>query len=89
MEKKNIDKNIVDFIQETTRVITVISESTKGMHDTLIALKELNIKQENEIVNGFVMTKEKIDNLKQIFFYVILPLLGGILSLVGVKLLFK
>lgn len=81
------DKNIIEFIQKTTEVITIISESTKAMNANLISMKDLAIRHENETINGIEMVKGKMESLKMIFFYVIIPLIAGILALVGVKFL--
>ena len=80
---------IVDFVSKTTEALTVISESTKQNAETLGGIKEMianqniaNIKAD-EVING------KLDGWATMFKYVIVPLIGGILSLVGIKYLFK
>ena len=80
---------IIEFVKKTTEAITVISEATKSLEGTTGALKEMVNSQ--TIANGtnFERLSGKMDGLTTMFKYVIIPLVGGILSLVGVKFLFN
>ena len=83
------DSAIVEFVKQTTVAITTISESTKSLQETTGAIKEMisaqNVvnAQSTEKLNG------KMDGLTTMFKYVIIPLVGGILSLVGIKMIFN
>ena len=79
---------IIDFVKETTKAITVISESTKSLEQTTGALKEMISTQNAINATAFASLEGKMDGLMMTFKYVIIPLVGGILSLVGVKYLF-
>ena len=87
---------IIDFVKQTTVAINTISESTKSLEQTTGALKEMISSQnttngksfegltgDNKVLGG------KMDTIKTILVAVVLPLIGGILSLVGVKMFFK
>ena len=87
--KKQPDLEIIDFVRKTTEAITVISESTKSLEGTTGAIKEMiNVQS---IANGksFENLGGKMDGLLTMFKYVIMPLVGGILALVGLKMIFK
>lgn len=75
---KNQNQEIIEFVTKTTEAITVISQSTKAMEahsaNTNLSLKEID---------------GKLDGLKTLFVYTIMPLVGGILALVGIKTVFK
>jgi L-lactate permease len=80
---------IIDFVKQTTIAITTISESTKSLQETTGAIKEM-ISAQN-VVNAQSTEKlsGKMDGLITMFKYVIIPLVAGILALVGVKLVFN
>lgn len=80
---------IVDFVKKTTEAITIISESTKSLTETTGAIKEM-INTQN-VVNAASTEKlgGKMEGLLTMFKYVIIPLVAGILALVGVKLVFN
>lgn len=80
---------IIDFVKQTTIAITTISESTKSLEQTTGALKEMISAQNTANAKAFETIDGKLDGLKTLFLYVIVPLIGGILSLVGIKYLFK
>ena len=80
---------IIEFVKQTTIAITTISESTKSLQETTGAIKEM-ISAQN-VVNAQSTEKlgGKMDGLKTMFIYVIVPLISGILALVGVKMVFN
>ena len=80
---------IIEFVKQTTVAITTISESTKSLQETTGAIKEM-ISAQN-VVNAQSTEKlgGKMDGLKTMFIYVIVPLISGILALVGVKMVFN
>jgi hypothetical protein len=80
---------IIDFVRKTTEAIVVISESTKTLTENTGAIKEM-ISNQN-VVNAQTTAKldGKMDGLMTMFKYVIIPLVAGILGLVGVKTIFK
>jgi len=83
------DSAIVEFVKQTTVAITTISETTKSLEQTTGAIKEM-ISAQN-VVNAQSTEKlgGKMDGLTTMFKYVIIPLVAGILSMVGVKFLFN
>jgi len=87
--RSDSDRDIIEFVHKITEAITVISRSTEAMNATLSALKDSHMEHSMEVVAGLQLAKDKMDNLKVIFLYVITPLIAGILGLVGVKLLFS
>ena len=87
--RSDSDRDIIEFVQKITEAITVISRSTETMNATLVAFKDSHTKHEMEVGMGLQAAKDKMDNLRVIFLYVITPLIAGILGLVGVKLLFS
>ena len=80
---------IIEFVKQTTVAITTISETTKSLEQTTGAIKEM-ISAQN-VVNAQSTEKlgGKMDGLKTMFIYVIVPLISGILALVGVKMVFN
>ena len=80
---------IIEFVKQTTIAITTISESTKSLQETTGAIKEM-ISAQN-VVNAQSTEKlgGKMDGLITMFKYVIIPLVAGILGLVGVKMVFN
>ena len=80
---------IIDFVRQTTTAITVISESTKSLEQTTGAIKEMINAQNTTNVQSFEKLDGKIDGLATMFKYVIVPLVAGILALVGVKTIFN
>jgi len=88
MAQKQVDNRleIIDFVQKTTEAITIISQSTKSLEQTTGALKEMINIQNNANAISFTRLDTKMDGLQMMFKYVIIPLIGGILALVGVKM---
>ena len=80
---------IIDFVKQTTIAITTISESTKSLQETTGAIKEMVSAQSVANAQGFEKLDGKMNGLTTMFKYVIVPLIAGILALVGVKLLFQ
>lgn len=80
---------IIDFVRKTTEAITVISESTK--QQAIVQGKIVEMLNSQNVLNaqGFEKLEGKVDGLSTMFKYVIVPLVAGILSLVGVKYLFN
>ena len=91
MTKTNSQSNleIVNFVKQTTEAITVISESTKQLVETTGAIKEMINTQNATNAKAFESIDGKMDGLLMMFKYVILPLVTGILALVGIKMIFK
>ncbi len=88
--------DIIEFVRRTTEAITVISESTKQIGETTGAIKEMISTQNATNAKAFEglsgdnrVLNNKVDGLKQLFQYVIIPLVTGILALVGIKMFFK
>ena len=81
------DKQLIDFVERTTQAITVISEATKQNAETAGALKEMisSVKTSQEV--SFKEVNGKMDGILTMFKWVIVPLIAGILGLVGVKML--
>ena len=86
---KQSSSEIIDFIKQTTVAITTISESTKSLEQTTGALKEMISTQNTVNATAFSNLDGKMDGLATMFKYVIVPLIAGILALVGVKTFFK
>lgn len=93
-QKSNGD--IVEIVGSVTKAITVISESTKQNADTSTAIKDMiaaqnvantkgfeDLKGKNDVLSG------KMDGLRLLFTYVIVPLMSIITALVGIKMIFK
>ena len=80
--QKDDNLQIIDFVKKTTEAITIISESTKSIKEITESLKDTTLV-------GFKNLDGKMDGLMTMFKYVIIPLISGILALVGVKTLFK
>ena len=78
-------QEMIDFVQKTTLAITVISEATKGLEQTTSAIKEMINAQNVTNATAFKNIDGKVDGLQTMFKYVIVPLVAGILALVGVK----
>ena len=89
MAGKQSNSEIIDFVRKTTEAITVISESTKSLEQTTGAIKEMISAQTASNGQSFEKVNGKIDGLSTLFKYVIVPLVAGILSLVGVKYLWN
>ena len=83
-----INYELIEFVRKTTEAITVISETTKEMKEITNALKDQHSNHNNDMKVGFTETNTKLEGLKMLFVYVIIPLIGGILALVGVKFIF-
>ena len=81
--------NIIDFVRKTTEAITVISESTKEQAKTSGAILQVINSQGIANATAFESLEGKMNGLETMFKYVIAPLVGGILLLVGVKMVFK
>ena len=86
---KQSDLEIIDFVRKTTEAITVISESTKQQAENTGAIKEMISSQNTANAQAFEHLGGKMDGLLTMFKYVIAPLVGGILMLVGIKMIFK
>lgn len=80
---------IIDFVKQTTAAITTISEATKSLEQTTGAIKEMINVQNTTNAKSFENLSGKMDGLSTMFKYVIAPLVGGILALVGIKMIFK
>jgi hypothetical protein len=80
---------IIDFVRKTTEAITIISESTKQQAVTTGRIVEMLNTQNTLNTQGFEKLDGKLDGLVTMFKYVIAPLVGGILALVGIKMIFK
>lgn len=80
---------IIDFVRRTTEAITVISESTKGIQKVSEDLRDTINTNNTVYVSNFGKLDGKMDGLLTMFKYVIIPLVTGILALVGVKTIFK
>ncbi len=87
---------IIDFVSKITVAMTVISESTKQNAETTGAIKEMISTQNSTNGKAFEgltgdnkVLGSKMDNIKTILVAVVLPLIGAMLSLVGVKMFFK
>ncbi|MHA1842401.1 MAG: hypothetical protein ACTSYW_10545 [Candidatus Heimdallarchaeota archaeon] len=89
MRKNPTEKALVEFVAKTTEAITVISKSTEQMNGTLNALKDHQIEMDNRLNTKIDSANVKLNGLRSLFLYVIVPLITGILALVGVKLAFK
>lgn len=94
--KSNDTKEMIDLVRQVTQAITVISESTKQNVEITGAIKEMISVQNTADVKAFETLNGKSDGLEAkmeglmtMFKYVIVPLIGGILALVGVKLVFN
>jgi hypothetical protein len=87
MNKKDIDT--VDFIRKTTEAITVISESTKELVKNTSAIRDMISTQNTTNATSFEDLSGKMDGLLTMFKYVVVPLVGGILALVGIKMVFQ
>lgn len=87
MSGKNAE--IIEFVKKTTEAINLIGESTKGIKDATEAIKNQMANHEVVSAVGFSGLSGKMDGLLTMFKYVIAPLVGGILALVGIKMIFK
>ena len=86
---KQSNQDIIEFVRKTTEAITVMAEGNKRISENTGALKDLVTAQHQANIASFEEVNGKIDGLATMFKYVIIPLIAGILSLVGVKYLFK
>lgn len=91
MTKTNNQANveIIDFVKKTTEALTVISESTKQQAKTTDAILQVVNSQGTANSTAFESLEGKMDGLLTMFKYVIVPLVTGILALVGIKMIFK
>ena len=80
---------MVDFVKKTTEAIITISESTKQSVKLSEDIKDMINIQNTNNARSFEQVSGKIDGLLTMFKYVIIPLIAGILSLVGVKYILK
>jgi len=80
---------IIDFVKKTTEAITVISESTKQQAMVTGRIVEMLNTQNTLNAQGFERVDGKVDGLQTMFKYVIIPLVAGVLGLVGVKMVFN
>ena len=88
MVRSKQNEEVIDLVKATTVAITVISESTKSLEQTTGALKEMVSAQNTTNAKAFETINGKMDGLVMMFKFVIVPLIAGILSLVGAKYLF-
>jgi len=86
---KQYNSEIIEFVRKTTEAITVISESTKSLEGTTGAIKEMINTQNVNNAKAFEALDGKMSGLMTMFKYVIIPLVAGILSMVGIKFLFN
>lgn len=86
---ENSDVQLIQFITKTTEAITVISESMRTQAQTTGAIKEILTSQNEASIKSFEKIDGKMEGLMTMFKYVILPLIGGILALVGIKMIFR
>ena len=87
MEKEQSE--IIDFVRKTTEAITVISESTKEIGRNTRAIQKSIATQNTANATAFESLDGKMDGLLTMFKYVVVPLVTGILALVGIKMVFK
>lgn len=80
---------MISFVEKTTQAITIISESTKELGKTTKAIQESLSSQATTNAQSFQEIDGKMDGLLTMFKYVIVPLVTGILALVGIKMIFK
>ena len=83
------DAELIEFVKKTTEAIYAISENTKQNAETAGAIKDIISVQSTANAKSFENISGKMDGLLMMFKYVVVPLVGGILALVGVKTLFK
>ena len=86
---KNNSLEMIDFVKKTTEAIITISESTKQSVKLSEDIKDMINIQNTNNARSFEQVSGKIDGLLTMFKYVIIPLVAGILSLVGVKYILK
>jgi len=79
----------IDFVKKTTEVITIMAEGNKVISENTGAIKELINTQNVNNAKQFEIIIGKQDGLLTMFKYVIIPLIAGILALVGVKMAFN
>ena len=87
--KNTNNSEMVDFVKKTTEAIITISESTKQSVKLSEDIKDMINIQNTNNARSFEQVSGKIDGLLTMFKYVIIPLVAGILSLVGVKYILK
>ncbi len=79
---------LIDFVHRTTEAIAVISEATKQNAKTSEDIKNMIYSQSVRNSESFTSIEGKVDGLLMMFKWVVLPLVSGILALVGVKIIF-
>lgn len=89
MVKNQSNLEIIDFVRKTTEAITVISLSTKAIVNNTTAIQKTLNKQNIASTKSLEDLDGKMDGLLTMFKYVIVPLVSGILALVGIKMIFK
>ncbi len=87
--KKQPDLEIIDFVRKTTEAIVIISETTKSNKEISESIRDSMITNNTIAVANLQKIDGKIDGLLMMFKYVIVPLVTGILALVGVKSVFR
>ena len=87
MAKKDLE--IIDFVEKTTEAITIISQTTKELGQTTKAIQDSIEAHRIANQSAHDRLEGKMDGLLTMFKYVIAPLVGGILALVGIKMIFK
>lgn len=80
---------LADLARRTTEALTIISRSTEETIALNKSMREAMDKHDKEVSTNFVSLHVKVDGLMTTFKYVILPLVTGVLALVGVKMFFK
>jgi hypothetical protein len=83
------DQVLADLARRTTEALTVIAENTKEMKEMNKTMNECMLKHNATTETKLDNLKGLMDNLKTTFVYVVLPLITGILALVGVKFIFN
>lgn len=84
-----MDKELIAFVQQTTQAITTMSEVSRGLQATTLAIKESTAQHFADAKACHAEIVGKLDGLRMMFLYVIVPLIAGILALVGVKFIFN
>jgi hypothetical protein len=83
------DRAMFEFVQKTTEAITVLSETNKSIKIAVEKMSDSQIEHKIEAKGQFAEVGVKLDGLRLLFLYVVVPLISGILAFVGIKLFFK
>ncbi len=79
---------IVDFVKQVSEAMTIMAEGIKQGNEINGSIKELINAQNVATATAFKGLDGKMDGLMTMFKYVIVPLITGIVGLVGAKMLF-